>query len=163
MSRSSTILTEKLYKIINEMHCVAPLILTTVIGTVTHNLHFTNVSLRNRAVKLLGKLFSAETSEMGTTFAPCYREWTGRIKDLDSGVRLTMSKYLLLVLRHGKLLDMWTYAIDSLCYSLDRDPSLKVRLSAVHRVCDLLYEDATFLPPKLIRSVGINSSPPMLR
>jgi len=74
-----------------------------------------------------------------------------------------MPEHLLLVLRHGKPFDMRNYAIDSLYYSLDRDPNLKVRLSAEHRVCDLLYEDATFLPPKVIHSVGINFSPPMLR
>jgi hypothetical protein len=66
------------YSITYELHRIIPMILTTVIGTVTSNLTNTDVDKRLQATKLLGRLFGARTSDIAKKFGPCFKDWLRR-------------------------------------------------------------------------------------
>ena len=66
------------YSIAYELHRITPMILTTVIGTVSSDLTNTDVDKRWQATKLLGRLFAARTSDIAKRFRPCFRDWLRR-------------------------------------------------------------------------------------
>ena len=66
------------YSVSYELHRIAPQILTTVIGTVATSLTDMNLARRWQAVRLLGRLFGARTSDIACKFGMCFREWLRR-------------------------------------------------------------------------------------
>lgn len=66
------------YAVAYELHRIAPQILTTVIGTVSHELRNEDVAKRWQATRLLGRLFGARSSDIAARFGPCFREWLKR-------------------------------------------------------------------------------------
>ena len=148
------------WTIIYELHKIAPQILTTVIGTVTNSLQSPNLERRLRVTKLLGRLFFAPTSKIGVQFSPCFREWLRRSNDIEPKVRLAMVKYLVTILQNkGREEGMAKEATDNLVKLVESDPSLEVRLAAIHQVCDLAYRERdkktdAAVPARLLQAVG---------
>ena len=148
------------WTIIYELHKIAPQILTTVIGTVTNSLQSPNLERRLRVTKLLGRLFFATTSNIGVQFSPCYREWIRRSTDIEPKVRLAMVKYLVTILANkGREEVLAKEASDALVKMMESDPSLEVRLAAIHQVCDLAYRERdkrtnAAVPARLLQAVG---------
>lgn len=66
------------YSVSYELHRIAPQILTTVIGTVATSLTDIDLARRWQAVRLLGRLFSARSSDIASKFGMCFREWLRR-------------------------------------------------------------------------------------
>lgn len=66
------------YSVSYELHRIAPQILTTVIGTVATSLTDMDLARRWQAVRLLGRLFGARTSDIASKFGMCFREWLRR-------------------------------------------------------------------------------------
>jgi hypothetical protein len=128
------------WSIVYELHKVSPQILTTVIGTVAASLQSPDEEKRLRATKLLGRLFYSRTSNIGENFHACYKEWIRRSMDMNIPIRETMVKCLLEILRNkGNSETLIEEATDALVKMVTSDPSLDVRISCIHKVCDLAY------------------------
>lgn len=126
------------YSVSYELHRIAPQILTTVVGTVSTSLVDTNVSRRWQAVRLLGRLFSARTSDIACRFGPCFREWLRRSYDPEPKIRETMVKCLVnfLSTQHAQS-DLCANVNEALATIIQRDPTLDIRLLGIHQVCEL--------------------------
>lgn len=150
--------TADVWTIIYELHRIAPQILTTVVGTVTNSLEDPNLQKRLRVTKLLGRLFYAPSSRIGSQFGPCYREWTRRCNDANHKVRLVMVKCLVSILSlKGDEETLAKEASTALAKMMEHDPNLDVRLQAIHQVCDLAYKAKNknaYVSARLLQAVG---------
>ena len=132
--------TIDVWGIVYELHKISPHILTTVIGTVAASLQSPDEDKRLRVTKLLGRLFYSRTSDIGVNFHACYKEWTRRSMDMDVKIRETMVKCLLEILRNKSNCEqLCEEASEVLVKMVTSDPSLDVRISCIHKVCDLAY------------------------
>jgi hypothetical protein len=138
---------------IYELHKIAPPILTTVIGTVAASLTAPEEEMREKVVKLLGRLFYSPSSKIGTQFSPCFREWLRRHKDVSSKVRSTVAKYLVTILANRKV-DLVPEATTTLIQIVSSDPDATVRTTAIHQICDLAYKNPTLASASLLKAVG---------
>ncbi len=128
------------WSIVYELHKISPHILTTVIGTVAASLQSPDDDKRLRVTKLLGRLFYSRASDIGVNFHACYKEWTRRSMDMNVKIRETMVKCLLEILRNKSNCEtLCEEASEVLVKIVTSDPSLDVRLSCIHKVCDLAY------------------------
>lgn len=148
----SNIDSSQLSAIIYELHKIAPQILTTVIGTITTSLQSPQVDKRLEVVKLLGRLFYSKSSQIGSKFRPCFREWLRRSTDIDVSVRESMVKYLVAVLSHQPELAEETSTV--LNQLIMQDPNSEVRIQAIHQVCELAYNSPTLVSAPLLQAIG---------
>ena len=142
------------YAIVYELHRIAPPILTTIIGSVSSNLLITNIDTRSLSVKLLGRLFYSKTGDIAVTYMACYREWLRRSKDVDTKIRSILVQCLVMILSNRKTKEVRDLATNCLTEIVSTDPDANVRIDAIHKLCDLAYEDKTVMAPDLIRAVG---------
>jgi hypothetical protein len=149
--------TPNVWSTIYELHKIAPQILTTVIGTVASSLTAPQDDMRIKVVKLLGRLFYSPNSKIGTQFSACFREWLRRHVDISSDVRITLVKYLAVILANRKT-DLIQDTTTTLKSMISSDPDQSVRVSAIHQVCDLAFKDPTLVPANLLEAVGARVS-----
>ncbi len=128
------------WSIIYELHRISPQILTTVIGTVASSLQSPDEDKRLRVTKLLGRLFYSKTSDIGVNFHACYKEWIRRSMDMDVKIRDIMVKCLLEILKNkANTENVCEEATGALVKMVTSDPSLDIRISCIHKICDLVY------------------------
>jgi hypothetical protein len=169
------------YSIVYELHRVAPQILTTVIGTVSNGLRSQDTAKRAAVTDLLGRLFSSSSSQsssarsnspnvlagvpssknMALEFRACYREWLGRSNDADWKIRRSVVQYCVVILRQSHNTDISAEASNTLCKLLTTDPSLDVRLAAIHQVTEWVYRQTkgrSTISSSLLRGIGSRCS-----
>ena len=123
--------TTDVHAIILELPRVAPAILTTVMGTLAAHLSSAALHQRQASVDTLGRLFQAHTA-LSQTYAPCFRDWLARHVDVEARIRR-------LVIQYAVPDD--ESAAQVLQSVMAHDPSLPVRLQAIHHVCDWAYNN----------------------
>lgn len=132
--------------IVYELHRVAPLILTTVIGTLANFLESTQTDQRQSIVILLGKLFTI--TRVAQQFRPCFRQWLERSQDKSPEIRQIMVKHLVPFSQH------FQEAQSALRTMLEEDPDPQVRLACIHGICDRAYAHPEAISADLLLSVG---------
>lgn len=150
------------WTIIYELHKVSPQILTTVIGTVSADLKHVDEQKRLKVTRLLGRLFHSKTSDIGVNFHRCYQEWSGRTIDCSVKVRDVMVRHLLEILRNkSNCKTMCEEASAKLSFMVTNDPSLDIRLSCIHGICELVHNgqngtsgSTPFISAELLKAVG---------
>lgn len=142
---------DAVWGIVFELHRIAPSLLTTVIGNVAAALQVEESDRRLRVVKLLGRLFYAQTSDVGVKFSSCFRQWCQRVNDVDVTIRKQMARCLVKILENKP--DLRESATSSLITML-ADPVTDIRLEVVHNICDLANEDPTKIVDELLLAVG---------
>ena len=142
---------DAVWGIVFELHRIAPSLLTTVVGNVAAALQVEEADRRLRVVKLLGRLFYAQSSDIGVKFASCFRQWSDRIKDADVTIRKQMARCLVKVLENKP--DLRQSATKSLVHLLE-DPVTDIRVEVVHSICDLASEDPAKVSPDLLKAIG---------
>ncbi|KAL9188826.1 hypothetical protein ACHAXT_007204 [Thalassiosira profunda] len=136
------------YAVAYELHRIAPQILTTVIGTVSHELRNEDVARRWQATRLLGRLFGARGSDIAARFGPCFREWLKRSYDPEAKVRETMVKCLTNFLAaHPRETDLCADATEALAAVISTEATVDVRLLGIRQVCDLAHGASVAGPP----------------
>ena len=132
--------SDDVWTVVYELHNVSPQILTTVIGTVAADLKHVDEEKRLKVTRLLGRLFHSKTSDIGVNFHRCYREWTRRTLDRSVKVRDVMVRHLLEVLRNkASSTNLCEEATAALSTMVKQDPSLDIRLSCIHGICELVH------------------------
>ena len=142
---------DAVWGIVFEIHRIAPSVLTTVIGNVAAALQVEEAERRLRVVKLLGRLFYAQTSDVGVKFASCFKEWCKRVNDVEVTIRKQMARCLVKILENKP--ELRVAATDSLIVMLS-DPITDIRLEVVHNICDLASEDPAKITAELLLAVG---------
>jgi hypothetical protein len=142
---------DAVWGIVFEIHRIAPSVLTTVIGNVAAALQVEEAERRLRVVKLLGRLFYAQTSDVGVKFASCFKEWCKRVNDVEVTIRKQMARCLVKILENKP--ELRVAATESLIVML-ADPITDIRLEVVHNICDLASEDPAKITDKLLLAVG---------
>ena len=142
---------DAVWGIVFEIHRIAPSVLTTVIGNVAAALQVEEAERRLRVVKLLGRLFYAQTSDVGVKFASCFKEWCKRVNDVDITIRKQMARCLVKILENKP--ELRAAATESLVTMLT-DPVTDIRLEVVHNICDLASEDPAKITDELLHAVG---------
>lgn len=159
----------EVYNIVFELHRVAPQILTTVLGTVATGLRSVVTKQRYEVTLLLGRLFASNVG-LAQEYAVCFRDWLSRKRDVDPSIRVCMVKQCMAVLQAAAVAAAATAApnhtkratttsggnssgsasavdpeiahatADMLKMLVTTDPSLDVRMEAIHLVCDWAYK-----------------------
>lgn len=154
----------EIYNIIFELHRVAPQILATVLGTVANGLRSALTTQRYQVTLLLGRLFAV--SDMAEEYAACFREWLGRKLDVDPNIRLCVMKQCMAILvavstkraPGAPVVDpeIALVTAEALTLLVTSDPSLDVRMEAIHLICDWAYKAAAGSPvtASLLQAVG---------
>jgi len=125
--------------------------LTTVIGNVASALEVEEPERRLRVVKLLGRLFYAESSDVGSKFKSVFTQWSARVTDTDATIRKQMARCLVKILENkAELRDVATQSLIAML----SDPSSDIRIEVVHNVCDLASDDPKKVADELLREVG---------
>ena len=150
------------YRIVYELHRVAPSLLTTVLGTVSSGLSSTDTQQRSCVTKLLGRLLAA-SPDLGKQYAACYRDWWQRSHDVEPSIRQQVVTYAIRFLQacnnnnsSNEHSENIAEAHQVLIDKLTQDPIKVVRLAAIHQVCDLAYNQTggNTVSPQLLRAVG---------
>jgi sister chromatid cohesion protein PDS5 len=143
------------FNIIYELHRVAPMILTTVIGTLANFLESAQHQQRLWVVQLLGRLFQQQP-KFTQQFRACFRQWLERGKDKSTEIRKIMVKHLV----HQILVCKSEYSSISqevqaaLQGILVEDPDPEVRLACIHGICDQAYAHPSLISVDLLLCVG---------
>ena len=143
------------FNIIYELHRVAPMILTTVIGTLANFLESTQPEQRRWVVDLLGCLFEQQP-KFAQQFRPCFRRWVERAKDKTPEIRKVMVQRLLKQIvgckgEHSSISEETQAALQGM---LVDDPDPQIRLACIHGICDQAYADPSAVSADLLLSVG---------
>ena len=143
------------FNIIYELHRVAPMILTTVIGTLANFLESAQQEQRQWVVELLGCLFEQQP-KFAQQFRACFRRWVERSKDKAPEIRKTMVQHLLKQMLVSKAEDSSTSqeVQATLQGMLVDDPDPQIRLACIHGICDQAYAHPSAIPADLLLSVG---------
>ncbi|GKY98371.1 hypothetical protein MPSEU_000794700 [Mayamaea pseudoterrestris] len=184
---ASTNHQDSVYTIIRQLFVLAPSILTTVIGTVSHGLVVHDEVTRLAATKLLGDLFAAShkkgtNSNLAADFRLVFKEWLGRRNDVSVSIRRCMVDCLVKILAaqagetsaSGEVVvttgsnattSHWTTRDDvtmTLVGMIKEDPDVSVRMEAIFAVCDWVYRSpspvAIRASPGLLHAVGTRVS-----
>ncbi|KAJ1286407.1 hypothetical protein BS78_03G350000 [Paspalum vaginatum] len=135
------------HKIILEIFQCAPQILFTVIPNLTHELLSDQVDIRLKAVHLIGRLLALSNLRFGQENKVVFIEFLRRFSDKSAEVRIAAidaAKACYMDLSGVEAQDILASLQGRL---LDFDE--KVRIRAVHTVCDLAKSNSLF-PPKVI-------------
>lgn len=135
------------HKIILEIFQCAPQILFAVIPNLTHELLSDQVDIRLKAVHLIGRLLALSNLRFGQENKVVFIEFLRRFSDKSAEVRIAAidaAKACYMDVSGVEAQDILTSLQGRL---LDFDE--KVRIRAVHTVCDLAKSNSLF-PPKLI-------------
>jgi sister-chromatid-cohesion protein PDS5 len=143
------------FNIIYELHRVAPMVLTTIIGTLANFLESSHQEQRQWVIELLGRLFQQQP-KFAEQFRACFRQWTERAKDKASEIRKIMVHHLvhLVVVCKSEYASVVQEAQTALKGMLVEDPDPQIRLACIHGICDNAYAHPSAVSVELLLSVG---------
>jgi hypothetical protein len=171
------------YSVILELHRVAPAILTTVFGNLASHLDTSDVAHRILVVQTLGKLFVGNQSssrsgqsdktignlQVAYQYNPCFRQWLQRSNDKCLEIRRIIVPNLLTLIRAGSsYLNGTASETDAsspqaelardvqaaLIERLTHEPSAKLKIEIVSRLCNLSFEHRKILSRTFMDQLG---------
>uniref|UniRef100_A0A0A9CS83 Androgen induced inhibitor of proliferation (As3) / pds5, putative n=1 Tax=Arundo donax TaxID=35708 RepID=A0A0A9CS83_ARUDO len=137
------------HKVILEIFQCAPRMLFAVIPNLTHELLSDQVDIRLEAVHLIGRLLAFSKLSFGQENKLVFSEFRRRFSDKSAEVRIAAidaaKDCCMDVLSGNEAQDILTSLKGTLLDFID-----KVRIRAVHTVCDLAKSNLSSFPPEMI-------------
>lgn len=144
---------DDVWSCVRHLPAIAPAFLTTVLGTVAHQLESPDAPTRLAAVQVLGHVFCGAPRRVLDYYA-VYTTWLARQNDVHVDVRHALRTALLPLVAHwgsaaAPLSTMPATALElsvtTLMHLTVQDPSVAVRQAGLHAICERLYANKASL------------------
>jgi len=142
-------IAEEIYLIIFELHKISPALLNGVFPSLTLQLKVEEEDVRQKAVKLLGKLYLSDSGNYTKEFPRDFKEFLGRMNDVCVEIRTAMVDVCSALLETNEI----QYLEDLLVKKL-RDPAEDVRLRCVEKLVNFAESNLTKLNIETFEELG---------